>query len=153
MIYFQKKLTHLLLWIVITIPVAHVGRFPLFGDVTRVVLLLPVWNNFPSLEKCLWRINKRHQFLGPFAFLWFTTPTIQRFPEHRHFFWAAACLNRTLERMFQCSWNHRCLSGFPIWLHNLIKAHGTSWLFRLDPIHRKHIQEMKLRWEKSSRFH
>lgn len=88
--YTLKKLTHLLLWIVITIPVAHVGRFPLFGDVTRVVLLLPVWNNFPSLEKCLWRINKRHQFLGPFAFLWFTTPAIQRFPEHRHFFFSSS---------------------------------------------------------------
>lgn len=89
----------------------------------------------------------------PFCFSLIYNSSNSKISRASAFFWAAACLNRTLERMFQCSWNHRCLSGFPIWLHNLIKAHGTSWLFRLDPIHRKHIQEMKLRWEKSSRFH
>lgn len=103
----KKKLTHLLLWIVITIPVAHIWGFPLFGDVTRVVLLLAVWNNFPSLEKCLWRIIKRHQFLGPFAFLWFTTPAIQRFPEHRHFLFISSSSKQNIREnvpMFLKSW-------------------------------------------------
>lgn len=120
-------LTYILLCIII-IPLGYIGWFPLSGNITRVVLLLPVWNHLPGLQKSLWWMHNGHQFLDSFTPFWFTTPAIQRFPQHRHFLFCCR-LQRTLESQFQCSRNYRCLYDFPKWLHNLIKAHGTTWLF------------------------